>query len=320
MAARAVPSPMRDLAAFAAFCLALTALAGCTGEGTGTSVPSVDLAGRSLGGLAGTVTTDELVPLVGATVAADGVEAVTDPTGYFLLADLTPGILEVTASAPGYFRVVQEVRVDAGAVAESAFALAPMPSDDPYVEIFVLAGFSTCEYALFLSVSTIDGNTGMDCPFGDPKRSVIQNISESWRYGTVEMRWQTADSFALYIADDQNCLTSDPCYGIKFGGHSPLRLDMEPNSTELAEAWASDGKAQYPAGAWEMWANTIYIGMYRDEWGSVTDSVCRGPGVNYKPGCPSWGLSTGIKFETYVTVFNWEKPRDPAAWSALPDA
>lgn len=302
--------------------LVFTIFAGCVGGGAADLDQETELPSGSGAALAGTVVSEELAPLVGAnvTIKDSPLRATTDEAGKFRIGDLPAANVKVAVEAFGYFRQEQEVALEEGVTKETKFILVKLPSQDPYEELFVLNGYSVCEYALFLSVSTIDGQTGQPCPLGEPRRSVIQEIAPSWQYGVVEMTWRTADSFALYIAEDQNCLTSDPCYGIKFGGRSPLRLDMAPDDQKLAEEWSSDGEDRYPIGNWTMHANVIYIGMYRDEWGSVTDEpICRGA-LNYKPGCPSWGFSTGIPFTTYVTVFNWERPDKPEAYSALPDA
>ena len=211
--------------------------------------------------------------------------------------------------------------VQEGAVAEVTVALEAMPSEEPYVQTYTMAGMSACDVSLFMAVFPLDFYTG-SCPFAEPVRWVVQDVPASWRYGIVELTWNTNDAFALYTQNGHpNCLTSDPCMGIRFGGSAPLRLDMAPGDEELARQWASDGQTTYPEGEWELWANTLYIGMYRDEWGMVTDdTICRPPPVNYSPGCPSWGFSTGIRFDVYVSIFNWERPEEPEKYTGLPDA
>lgn len=296
-------------------------LAGCiTGDTDTTSQSDFGLS-DDRGRLVGRVIDSELRPVAGANITFEGVDdlrAVTGASGGFNVS-LPPGTYELLIEAPGFFRDRQDVTIRAGDVSELHVTLQELPSQVPYLSVYPLAGYSVCDISLFLWVTTYDGVTGQDCPLGDPVRTAIQEIAESWRYAVVEMTWETADSFALYVADDQNCLTSDPCYAIIFAGSSPARVDLAPNDPELAAQWASDGEAQPPEGAWEMWANVIYIGMYQDQWGGLTsDPICRGL-LNYSPGCPSWGVSTGIPFTTYVSVFNWERPADPNAYTALPD-
>ncbi len=296
-------------------------LAGCVGGGSdtlgGTDLPMQDDEAR----LAGTVTDAELRPVAGANISFEGLDdllVVTGSAGTFNVS-VPAGSYRVLVEAEGFFRARQDVSLAAGDVTEIHLTLEELPSQVPYLAVSPLAGFSVCDIALFLAVTTWEALTGQDCPLGDPVRSVIQNVEASWRYAVVEQTWETADSFALYVADDQNCLTSDPCYAILFGGTPPIRVDLAPNDPELASQYASDGEAQPPEGAWEMWANVIYIGMYQDQWGGITsDPICRGL-INYSPGCPSWGVSTGIPFDIYVSVFNWERPADPNAYTALPD-
>lgn len=296
-------------------------LAGCLGgETEGFAEGPTEDANR--GRLIGKVTDVELRPVLGANITfeeAEELRAVTGQGGTFNVS-LAPGTYQMLVEAPGFFRHRQDVSVEIGAATEVHVQLEQMPSQVPYVGMYPMAGYSVCDISAFIVVTTWEVLTGQPCPLGDPVWNLIQAVDEAWQYAVIEMTWETADSFALYVAEDQNCLTSNPCYGIVFAGTPPARIDIAPEDAELAARYASDGEDVPPAGAWEMWANVLYIGMYQEQWGGVTsDPICRGL-FNYQPGCPSWGVSTGIPFDVYVSIFNWERPANPNAYTAIPDA
>lgn len=296
-------------------------LAGCLGGGSDDAAGDALAMPANEARLAGTVTDAELRPVVGANITFEGIDdlrVVTGDAGTFNIT-LPSGSYRMLVEAAGFFRARQDVSLQEGGVTEVHVTLEELPSQVPYLAVYPLAGFSVCDIALFLVVTTWEVATGTDCPIGDPVRSVIQQVDASWRYAVIEQTWETADSFALYVADDLNCTTDDPCYAILFGGTPPIRVDVAPNDAELAAQYASDGEATPPEGSWELWANVLYIGMYQDQWGGLTsDPICRGL-INYSPGCPSWGVSTGIPFDIYVSVFNWERPANPNQYTALPD-
>jgi len=81
-----------------------------------------------VGWINGTVTDDSLVPLVGATVSANGVSNVTDASGFYSL-EVSPGTYDVTAEMTGYVSQTVSVTVSADVTVIQDFALSLTPPE-----------------------------------------------------------------------------------------------------------------------------------------------------------------------------------------------
>ena len=167
------------------------------------------------------------------------------------------------------------------------------------------------------------------CPLGEPSAAENSSVAESWRYLVVETDWDTQDTFWLYVSHEPGCISDDPCWGNAVG-RAPLRVDGAPNDTALAAKYALDGKRTYPEGAFEFYISPAYAGMFRDEINNTAGAHCvtiitttLGPlGQQWNPnlGCGlGYGVSTGIRYTNYVSIFHFERPADPAGYSGMPD-
>lgn len=120
--------------------LVAAALAGCFGDGPELAASSV-----ALGRIQGTVTDVGLRPLEGAQVRLDGTErsTTTDATGAFSF-DVPEGEYLALATAPGHRGSAQRAHALASAPASLAFALAPLPTERPSVEVTEGKGLLAC--------------------------------------------------------------------------------------------------------------------------------------------------------------------------------
>jgi hypothetical protein len=123
--------------------LLVIAFAGCVGQSEGAqpkdAEPSVNAGPASFdettGAIEGTVTTEDLAPVPGATIGLlDGSnQTTTDTTGRFVFNRMEPGTYQVGANALGYESQARSVDVQAGAVAPVQFILKELPSEAPYM-------------------------------------------------------------------------------------------------------------------------------------------------------------------------------------------
>ena len=123
------------------------------------------------GSIAGAVTdVDTQSPIAGATVAANGKEAITASDGTYTLDEVPVGDVEVTASAEGYESQTESVNVLEGETATIDFALAAEEPDDPddpddpdgdvkmYVDVDYSPRAGGRHLTVTLTVMTVDGN------------------------------------------------------------------------------------------------------------------------------------------------------------------
>lgn len=318
------------------------AVAGCADDGTtqtllgpGGQIPE----GATV--LEGLVTDGEYAPLAGATVAVGDLAVTSDEAGAFLLLGLPGGVQTVEVTADGYAAATEEVRIREGARNRVEFLLERLASNAAYVEHLTFTGFEACGW--FLGVSGSTGETmqngplglpfGVPCQFGQPKTSYPANVSETWRYLVMEMTWNTPDNMWLLATHQAGvCGTAGEsvCWAQNMG-RSPLRLEGAPDSEEHARKYALDGKKRFPNGTFDLVADTVYVGLLREEVNNTAGPQCvtaiqtaLGPlGQSWNPnlGCGlGYGYSTGYPFTYYISIFHNEPPADPAAYSGLPDA
>lgn len=309
--------------------LLVAAISGCVSGGSTSTDLGDSPAVESLGGgvLRGLVISEELAPIEGAIVAADGnAPTTTDAAGRFELSGLPIGTgIRVEVLALGFVSVARDVTIPGEeAPVEVQFMLAALPIQSPYTELLITSGFEICTVTIGLFVRSID-----PCPLGSPSPADKNMAAATWRYLVVETDWDTQDVFWLYVSPYSGCNSGDPCWGNAIG-KAPLRVEGAPNDTALAAKYAMDGKRTYPGEAFEFYVSPAYAGMFRDEINSTAGPQCvtlitttLGPlGQQWNPnlGCGlGWGVSTGIKYTNYVSVFHWERPVDPASYSGMPD-
>lgn len=312
----------------------LVYLSGCAGASDGSAASVADPAPLDAQGasLAGTVLDTEAQPITGALAAVDEREpTTTGPDGRFVVRGLEPGDHRVLVQALGYTSIARKVTVAEDEAAQMTFVLERLPVEDPYVEVLQFKGYSVCDYMVWI----ISGRLPPQCDNGQSRNMFRVNILASWRFHVTEMKWRggvgSYDSFRLFTADDGDCTSGSPCYGLMYG-RGYARVEGEPGKTELVkfyDPWMDHRGPPYPERNFTMVVNGQWIGMFQPELNNPPQ-VCQtvlqaAAGTGYKRGCLGVGVSTGIPFDLYVSVFHWLGPDDRGAccpatkYSAIPD-
>lgn len=307
--------------------LAGLVMAGCT-DGTPAGVGPEGPDDPSGGGgavLRGTVLSEELAPVGGALVAVDEVaQATTAEDGTFEVTGLAPGSYRVVVQAIGFIGQAKTVDVQEGEPTEIQFTLSAAPIKEPYRELLIFEGYEVCSLVLGVFVFSPPCTE-------DPQTSFVVNMSESWRYLVVEMDWETSDSMWLILTpEDGACNTGADNWCWNQLGTAPLRIEGGPEDEQHARQYALDGETPMPAEAFSLEVDATYGGMFRDEVNGTLGDQCNlvistvlgvfGQQWNPNLGCGlGYGYSTGVRFTYYVTVFHWEPPEAPGAYTGMPD-
>jgi hypothetical protein len=315
------------------------ALAGCIGGGDPASDVDPDRLGEDAGvfgtgpgRLVGHVVDSEIVPLAGAIVQVDEFEPLTtDEDGRFEASGLEAGTHHVNVTALGYQPIARQVDVDAAEATQERFVLERLPTQEPHIEVLPFSGASMCDYMAYV----LTGRLALPvCQAQDNQFPV--EMGEGWRFVVVEQTWDATTAFGewfrLFTADDGDCTDASPCYGLVYGdGYA--RVEGEPGKTELVEhydPWMDLRGPEYPEGEHLMYVNSQWIGMLVEEGNSLPGDPCQVileaySGSGYKEGCVGFGVSTGVSFDVWVSIFHWDEPEDrgaccPAtAYTAIPD-
>lgn len=310
-------------------------LAGCASTVDPSVEQDVDPGfGQGTASIRGVVLTGELTPIEGAQVQVDEHEPlVTDSAGRFQAQGLAAGDHRVVALALGYAPAAQRVSLAEGETSEIRFVLDPVPVAEPYIEVIHDRGYSSCDYMLVVFTGRIPPpcNTGED-----PNNHFVKQVEEPWVFHVTEAVWQSTSAFdetmRLFASDDTDCTSGSPCYGLVYG-EEYARLEGEPGKTELVahyDPWMDHRGPPYPNGSFEMHVNVQWIGLLVDEINSIPTDPCQtiivtATGTGYKRGCVGVGVSLGVPFDVWTSIFYWEWPEDRGAccpatsYTALPD-
>lgn len=324
----------------AAVALILAALfAGCAGSGgEGQSLPGGDInVGAGTASIRGSVVDVELQPIPGATVSTSGVEPLlTDVAGAFHIRGLAAGEYTLTATAPDFITAERQISLGEGQEAFVEFTLDQVGSVEPYLEILNFRGYSFCDEAYYAGSSPGEAESPCATLLGQGKKPENQwniSVASSWRFVVSEVTWQaqlggTSDSMRLVHSKNESCHSGDPCYGLVYANYY-ARLEGEPGKTDLVnhyDPYEDLRGPPYPNESFPLYVFVNWIGYLRE----FTGPTCPlwAPivvGSNYKPGCLGLGISTGIPFDLWVTLFHWSPPADYGAccpateYSAVPD-
>lgn len=141
--------------------LALLVLSGCTSKSQPQTTESSPTApapevNASQGSIAGLVTDDQIVPLVGvqAGILNLGLEARSDKDGRFTFNNLDPGTYAVAFNKFGYQAKAQNVAVSAGVVANLNVMLAPIPTQAPHYVTYDQSGVLKCSFRWYPGAPT----------------------------------------------------------------------------------------------------------------------------------------------------------------------
>ena len=325
--------------------LLLATLAGCTsgdpGDAATRAIPT-DIGfdfGRGTAVLQGQVTDTEKVPLDEAELQiADLDPILSDSSGLFRATGLPAGTHLVTASAIGHATVAREVTLRDGEIQEAVFELERLASVDPYLEILNFRGYSYCDYMLIWSHGRLTEVCGDD--IGDNNTIFRVNVSGTWQYIVSEIDWTpvyggTSDAMRLVHGTSEFCSSGDPCYGVVYGTYY-ARLEGEPGGkTDVVthyDPYTDNRGPPYPNDTFDLTVVAQWAGFLREElrtpppadYCQIVVGVLLGGG-EYKPGCLGVGVSTGISFDLWTTLFHNAKPADYGAccpateYTALPD-
>ncbi len=246
----------------------LAALAGCIGgddaEGQqATPTPTAQVT-EDTGGIEGVVTTDEGLPIAGASVGVPELdaEAITGADGTYALSDLAPGSYQIFIQKIGYESLGKGIDVRPGEVTRVDVQLAPQPVAEPRQSTVIWNGYMKCSIATQLFLSEECGE-GVGTPVGtfgkDPNNKIDWHFEQLEQPATLltETWWEPASDFAnrMNVLVVTN-LVCDPVCGwdAEYGrsdSPSPVRVVMddgdfpdEPDAYPLAMTvrhWADAG-------------------------------------------------------------------------------
>lgn len=330
---------MRTTFVFGALALVLSVgLAGCGAAPKeasgllGLDADGVARFGAGAAGLRGRVMSTELAPIEGAQVTIAGFPAIsTNDAGLFEAAGLEPGVVAVNVAAAGYGSLDQEVLLTADKVAEAEFVLTRLAVVEPFIEVLQFRGTSICDRMTLVITGRLSG------PGCEGQRNRFEvNVTGDWKFLVLEQVWQATTGFnewfRIFTGDDGDCTDGSPCYGLALGkGYA--RLEGEPGKTDLVthyDPWMDGRGPPYPNETFTMQINSQWIGLFVEEVNSTPGEPCQiifenVSGTRYRYGCVGVGVSTGVVFDLWASVFHNAGPADrgeccPATqYSALPD-
>lgn len=305
------------------FLLCLAGLAGCV-EGTLESTDEEQVA-EGLGGIRGTLLSEELFPVALAFIEIPGVALTTsDQAGRFEFLGLPEGKVVLNVSAEGYEPKREEVVVPSEGFAEVRIAMVGIPGKSPYSLTLIRDGVVTCAFSFVYSAGGVN-----PCPAGATNHSFTTEVGPNWRAGVHEMEWQTAEEmlFASTL-DGPVCRASPPptskCAAL-LGGRSPLKVVARPENTEYAAQHAVDSKTTWPTGNYTSTIMGTYSGYLRTEINATFNPICQevnaAAGAPRALGCPfGIGFSPSSRFRFYHTTFYLQSPDGLDDFTARPDA
>ncbi len=148
---------------YVVFAMVTIGLAGCIGGGgddlqTANDDPSGPAeVTEDTGGLSGTVTDEEGLPVEGAQVALqspgkEGLETTTDESGFFSFSNVAPGTWQLFIQKLGFDSVGRQVSVNAGQVTEVQEALAAVAVEEPHAITQIQDGNIQCSIRFYPGV------------------------------------------------------------------------------------------------------------------------------------------------------------------------
>jgi hypothetical protein len=291
------------------------ALSGCADTNAPTS-KAIEFGSECDGGeLVGVVTDGELNPVADANVSVDAMFfATTAAAGDFVFPCLPVGSHTIAVQARNFLPVSRSVDVGMEDNPLLRFTLERSPVQEPFVSLTIYEGYSICDVVVVAATSGF----GSTCNSGKTTHILNMTVDEPWKYGVFEMAWQSLDSFIFWASDSSACLATDPCWAL-VRGRSPLRMEAAPADKEVSDRYrAYDASENFPEGKFELNLVSRYAGLFGDEINQTIGFSCTAA-VGYKFGCLGIGMSSGIRFTTYSSIFYWGRPTDPGSYSGMPD-
>lgn len=304
---------------------ASAAFAGCLGgddvspDDDGLSEPAVAVVSDTTGSIKGTVGSTLFEPLVGSQVGLveTAQETRVNTGGEFVFNEVEPGRYTVIVNVLGYEGGQRAVEVKAGEVTEVKFLLAPLPSDDPYVETQgPYAGKITYAYSYQLEgpvgcqiivtpVRTIKNCSGSRGG-GSINGEIAVNVTDDVKTIVTEMVWRPAGPLGEYLSLDLMCpdVPRDPSTGAV-------------QDTEHDCYWAQDrtrSPITYRVDE-EHWLENEYT--YTGDWAARVFSTYGMLGTY-----DATKIDAGVAYEQAFTIYVSVAHKEPApeGFSGIPDA
>lgn len=198
--------------------------AGCGGPGDSSSLSPEERVRESTG-IRGTVTDDAFVPVEDAvvTLRTDKRQVRTGADGAYEFLGLEPGNHLVSVAKFGFAPGTFHVQVWATAVAELDIPLKPVPTGEPYYNVFPFGGFITCEAAVgSVPQDTVYTDCGVEA---EDLQEDLRRQDVEFEYGAyrvlAELDWEpvtpAAKRLTFAIGDGRETAGSDPFHVVQQG-------------------------------------------------------------------------------------------------------
>jgi hypothetical protein len=141
------------------------------------------------------------------------------------------------------------------------------------------------------------------------------DVGASWRYAIWEASWAASDQFIGFLVTP-NPFTCDtqPCYGVTLGP-PPLKLYGEPGKKMQNDTVFFGNTLKFPEGAFK----TGVSGYHGGQFGHETTTAMKPTGY-----CPKYCYGVGSEIERRFTIFgsifHFQAPPNPTAYTAVPDS
>jgi hypothetical protein len=238
----------RPLSILVAVALAFSGCAGGSAESSeSTPAPASVIVGDTAAGgrIVGTVVSDELAPVQGATAGLKGIEitAVSDKEGRFEFQNVPAGQHTLFVARLGYESVPKQVTVNDGETTEVTVSLNPIAVEEDFVESLEFKLYMACGGGL-VGVTFTGG-----CPaqLGNHKVAVDHNVTNKVLSALSELVWiqnsaASSKELRLDMGKDESGGTL-PAFKYKYGsatGKSPVAVRADAEFDGLSDE-ADDG-------------------------------------------------------------------------------
>ncbi len=300
--------------------------AGCIGTGddaAGPQGPGAEV-DDDTGGVAGRVTTDDLLPIPTAQVGllSEGQTvalATTDEEGHYSLAGVQPGTYTIVAQALGYDSQARALDIQRGQVAEAHFSLGEVPTDEPYhttdtrVLTMTAVAWKLTPQCIYTDVNTLAKTCGgirLEC---DPSSNCEVNYEDEgsldWHAIFAELNWEPQSGVSgRGFAFDMNAPNitrgsggsinqADPYTFREESDEPPIRIRIDNPDSLLEREIPEDD--WYGDWFYRLFAGRCDLGFCEAGLG------------------PDFGLMMEARATVYITFFINGPAPDP--WTALPD-
>jgi hypothetical protein len=316
--------PMALFIVLAAGCVGSAAVG--AGATTAPSVAPLEVT-ETKGAIDGIVADESILPTANATIhllTTDQppkvlAQTASDASGHFAFSLIAPGTYGVRATATGFANGSALAHIVAGEVLRVQIILGQAPAQDPYIITIVKVGYLSC------AVGTIIAPTNNRCPTDTMNATIRFDIPEGFRYILTESQWPKSDeelSQYLYTFTSKRnadgTFTNESKTMDDIWGKSILRAGYRPGEVKPKPQLSSNALITYapvPKGAFRLTVTSYYAGLYAEEINHTAYPVCR---LIYDR-CAGVGVTLGLKYHQYLSIFIFGAPTDVDRYSAVPD-